>query len=148
VPRRLTEQERDDFLSGVHVAVISVAREGGEPPLAVPLWYGYQRGGNFTFFTGTQGRKARKTELIRKAGVVSLTVQQESFPYRYVAVAGTVIGADAPPSEEQMLGIVRRYLPEDAARGFVQAELALPDSPLTLFTVQPDRWDTADFSEG
>jgi hypothetical protein len=49
-------------------------------------------GGNLTFFVGTQGRKAHKTGLNRKAGVLSLTVQRAEFPYRYVTVEGTVVG--------------------------------------------------------
>jgi uncharacterized protein len=49
-------------------------------------------GGNLTFFIGTQGRKAHKTGLIRKAGVVSLTVQRAEFPYRFATVKGTVVG--------------------------------------------------------
>lgn len=147
MPRELTESERDQFLGGVRVAVLSVARDGGRPPLAVPVWYGYQEGGNLSFFSGTQGHKSRKTDLVRRAGAVTLTVQQEAPPYRYVSVAGTVVGVDAPPSAEQMLAVVRRYLPEEMAQGFVGSELARSDSQLTLFTVRPDGWVSSDFSE-
>src|ERR671917_158158 len=119
MPRQMTEHERQEFLSELHVAVLSVASDNDRPPLTVPVWYGYEPGGNVTFFTGTQGRKARKTRLIEKAGVLSLSVQREEFPYRYVTVEGTVVGADRPPSADQMLAITRRYLPEEAARGFV-----------------------------
>jgi nitroimidazol reductase NimA-like FMN-containing flavoprotein (pyridoxamine 5'-phosphate oxidase superfamily) len=101
--RRMTEQERQGFLAEPRVAVLSVASDSDRPPLTVPLWYGYQPGSNVTIFTGTQGRKARKTRLIEKAGVLSLSVQREGFPYRYVTVEGTVVGADRPPSAEQML---------------------------------------------
>ena len=94
------------------------------------------------------GRRARKTGLIHQAGVVSLCVQREDFPYKYVTVEDTVVGADQPPSVEQMLAIVRRYLPEEQAQAFVEAELAHPATELVLFTIRPDRWLTADFSEG
>lgn len=57
-----------------------------------------------------------------------------------------MVGADRPPSEEQMLAVARRYLPEEAAKGFVEAELARPSGELVLFTVRPDRWLTADFA--
>ena len=147
MPRQMTEHERQEFLSELHVAVLSVASDGDRPPLTVPVWYGYEPGGNVTFFTGTQGRKARKTRLIEKAGVLSLAVQREEFPYRYVTVEGTVVGADRPPSAEQMLAITRRYLPEEAARGFVAAELENVGAELVLFAVRPDRWMTADFSD-
>ena len=80
-------------------------------------------------------------------GVLSLCVQREEFPYKYVTVEGTVVGEDRPPSAEQMLAIARRYLPEEAAQWFVKAELGRPSSELVLFTVRPDCWLTADFTD-
>ena len=79
--------------------------------------------------------------------MLSLTVQREQFPYRYVTVEGVVVGADRPPSAEQMLSVARRYLPEEAAQGFVEAELARPGTTLVLFTVRPDRWLSFDFGD-
>ena len=145
--RQMTTHERETFLAEPRVAVLSVASNDDRPPLTVPVWYGYQPGGNLTFFTGTQGHKARKTGLIEKAGVVSLSVQHGEFPYRYVTVEGTIVQADRPPSADQMLAIVNRYLPEEMAQGFVGAELDRPTGELILFTIRPDRWLTADFSE-
>lgn len=147
MPRQMTEQERQEFLAEPRVGVLSVASDDDRPPLTVPVWYGYQPGGSLTFFTGTQGRRARKTRLIEKAGVLSLSVQREEFPYKYVTVEGTVVGIDRPPSVEQMLDVACRYLPAEAARGFVQAELEHPSSELVLFTIRPDRWLTFDFAE-
>lgn len=147
MPRQMTEQERQEFLAEPRVAVLSVASDDDRPPLTVPLWYGYQPGGDVSFFTGTQGRKARKATLIQRAGVLSLSVQRQEFPYGYVTVEGTVVQTDRPPSAEQMLAIVRRYLPEEAARWFVEAELECPASELVLFTIRPDRWLTADFTD-
>ena len=141
-----TEQQQA-FLAEQHVGVLSVASGDERPPLTIPLWYGYAPGGNLTFFTGTQGRRARKDTLIERAGKVSLCVQREEFPYKYVTIEGTVVGADRPPTAEAMLAIVRRYLPEAAAQGFVGAELADPSPTLVLFTVRPDRWLSADFSD-
>ena len=145
--RPMTEQERQEFLAEPHIGVVSVASDDDRPPLAVPVWYGYRPGGDITFFTGTQGRKARKTGLIRRAGVLSLSVQRQEFPYRYVTVEGTVVREDRPTPAEQMLAVARRYLPEEAACGFVEAELGTPGPELVLFTVRPDRWLTADFAE-
>ena len=146
MPRPLTEQEREAFLADHHVATLSVASDSDRPPLTVPVWYHYQPGGNLTFFTGAQGRKARKARLIEKAGALSMSVQHEEPPYKYVTVEGTVVRTDRPPSAEQMLAIVRRYLPEEMAEGFAQAELGRADSELVLYTVRPDRWLTFDFS--
>ena len=144
----MNEQTRQAFLAETHVAVLSVASDDARPPLTIPLWYHYAPGGDLTFFTGTQGRTAHKSRLIAHAGVVSLCVQREEFPYKYVTVEGTVIRADQPPTADQMLAIVRRYLPEEQAQGFVAAELANPSGTLVLYTVRPDRWLVADFSEG
>jgi hypothetical protein len=143
----MTEHERQTFLAEPRVGVVCVASDDDRPPLAVPVWYGYQPGGMLTFFTGTFGRKARKTRLIHKAGVLSLSVQRPEFPYQYVTVEGSVIQADRPPAAEQMLAIARRYLPEEHAQGFVTAALAHPGTELVLFTVRPDRWLTADFTD-
>ncbi|MGH3146715.1 MAG: pyridoxamine 5'-phosphate oxidase family protein, partial [Rubrobacter sp.] len=142
MPRHVAERERQEFLAEPRVGVLSVASGGDRPPLTVPLWYGYEPGGNLTFFTGTQGRRARKTGLIQTAGVLSLTVQREEFPYRYVTAECTVVGTDRPPSAEQVLAIVRRYLPEEHAQGFARAELEHPASEFVLFTIRPDRWLT------
>ena len=147
MPGQLTEQERQEFLTEPHVGVLSVAGGGDRPPHTTPVWYAYRPGGDLTFFTGTQGRKARKTRLIERAGVLSLCVQRAEVPYKYVTVEGTVVRADRPPAVEQMLAIARRYLPEELARGFVEAELAQPGAELVLFTIRPDRWLTADFGE-
>jgi uncharacterized protein len=147
MPGPVTEQERQAFLAEPHIAVISVASDDNRPPLTVPIWYAYEPGGNVTFFTASQGRTARKTRLIQNAGVLSLCVQRDEFPYKYVTVEGTVIQVDQPPSAEQMLAIARRYLPEDQAQGFVAAELEHPQSKLVVFTIRPDRWLTFDFGD-
>jgi nitroimidazol reductase NimA-like FMN-containing flavoprotein (pyridoxamine 5'-phosphate oxidase superfamily) len=55
VPGALTEQERQEFLAQPHIAVLSVASGSDRPPLTVPIWYGYQPGGDLIFFTGSPG---------------------------------------------------------------------------------------------
>jgi hypothetical protein len=148
MPRRMTEKERQEFLAEPHIGVLSVAVGNDRPPHTTPIWYGYEPDGSITFFTETQGRKSRKARYIERAGVLSLTVQREEFPYKYVTVEGSVVGSHRPPSAEQMLAIAGRYLPEGAAQGFVEAELAQPGTGPVLFTVRPDRWLTFDFAEG
>jgi uncharacterized protein len=146
MPRPMTAQEREEFLAEPRVGVVSVASEGERPPLTVPVWHAYEPGGNLSFFTGTQGLRARKIELIERAGVLSFCVQHGEMPFKYVTVEGSVVGADRPPSAEHMLAVARRYLPEGAAEGFVEGELAHPASQLVLFTVRPDRWISFDFA--
>jgi nitroimidazol reductase NimA-like FMN-containing flavoprotein (pyridoxamine 5'-phosphate oxidase superfamily) len=147
MPRTLTQPEREEFLAEARPATVSVEADDGRPPLTVPVWYAYEPGGNLSFFTGTGGRRARKIELIDRSGAVSMCVQHPEWPYKYVTVEGTVVSADRPPSADQMLAVARRYLPEDAAHGFVAGELGRADSKLVLYTVRPDRWISFDFSE-
>ena len=39
MPVTMTREEREQFLGGVHVGVLSVASVDGGGPLAVPVWY-------------------------------------------------------------------------------------------------------------
>ncbi len=147
MPRPLTEEERQQFLADKHVAIMSVESDGGRPPLTISVWYAYQPGGNVIFFTGTQGSETRKTGLIEKAGKLSISVQKEDLPYKYVTVEGSLERIDRPPAAEDMLAVVSRYLPPRAAQKFVQAEIDRPDNKLVLFVIRPDRWLSLDFAE-
>ena len=142
----MTQQDWEAFLAEPRIGVLSVASDDGRPPLAVPVWHHYEPGGELTFFTGTQGRTARKTRLIEKAGVVSFTVQKAEPPYKNATIEGKLVAIERPPTSEQMLAILRRYLPEEMAQGFADAELANPGPTLVLFRIKPERWLTADFS--
>jgi PPOX class probable F420-dependent enzyme len=140
--RAFTEPERQDFLAGKHVAVLSVAATDGRPPASVPIWYDYAPGGNILINTGASSRKSR---LIEQAGAVTLTVQREEPPYQYVVVEGTVVETTTPTPLQVREAIAIRYLGEELGRAFVGS---LEDQASVLFTVRPDRWLTADFSDG
>ncbi|WP_216209884.1 pyridoxamine 5'-phosphate oxidase family protein [Amycolatopsis aidingensis] len=143
----MTKTQREEFLAETRIAVLSVASDDHRPPLTVPVFYGYQPGGEITFFTGTEGRRARKTRLIERARVLSMCVQREEPPYRYVTVEGTLAGIERPPSAEQLLHIMRRYVPEEMARQWAEEEVGNPAGTLVLFRVRPDRWLSMDTGE-
>ncbi|WP_367131649.1 pyridoxamine 5'-phosphate oxidase family protein [Saccharothrix sp. HUAS TT1] len=143
MPRTMTEAERADFLDLPHVAVLSVAA-ADRPPLTVPVFYAH-RDGLITFFTGTRGRAARKTRLLEDAGAFSLCVQQPTAPYRYVTVECEVERADRAPSTADVHAVTGRYLPDEHARAFAEAETADPSGTFVLFTGRPVRWLTSDF---
>jgi nitroimidazol reductase NimA-like FMN-containing flavoprotein (pyridoxamine 5'-phosphate oxidase superfamily) len=84
----MTRAEREQFLAGVHVGVLSVASVDGGGPLAVPVWYSYQPGGTVDVITGDSTRKAAA---IRAAGRFSLCAQDEQPPYKYVTVEGPAV---------------------------------------------------------
>jgi PPOX class probable F420-dependent enzyme len=142
MPRELTESERQDFLAAKHVAVLSVAAAtDGRPPASVPIWYDYTPGGDIRVNTGAGRRKAR---LIEQVGVVTLVVQHEEPPYRYVVVEGTVVDVTTPAPQEVREAIAVRYLGEEAGSQFVQS---MEGQQTVLFTIRPDRWLTADFTD-
>jgi len=39
MPPSMSQAEREEFLAGVHVGVLSVASGDGRGPLAIPVWY-------------------------------------------------------------------------------------------------------------
>ena len=135
-----TDTQREEFLAGLHVAVLSVAATDGRPPASVPIWYDYKPGGNILVNTGVT---ARKTKLIERAGVVTLVAQREEPPYQYVVVEGTVVDSTTPAPLDVREAIAIRYLGEEGGRAFVQG---MADRPGILFTIRPDRWITADFT--
>jgi uncharacterized protein len=137
-----SETERQEFLAGLHVGVLSVAADGGRPPASVPIWYAYTPGGDILINTGAGSRKAR---LIQQAGAVTLTVQREEPPYQYVVVEGSVVDTTEPTPLGIREEVAIRYLGEEAGRAFVSS---LEGQVTVLFTVRPDRWITADFSDG
>jgi uncharacterized protein len=139
--KSLSESEREEFLADKHVGVLSVAATDGRPPASVPIWYDYAPGGSVRFSTAPSSRKAG---LIERAGAVTLVVQREELPYRYVVVEGTVVETTAPSPLEVRDAIAIRYLGEEAGRAFVR-DIEPPEN--VLFTVRPDWWLSADFSD-
>jgi uncharacterized protein len=138
--KAFTETERQEFLAAKHVAVLSVAADG-RPPASVPIWYDYAPGGNIRVNTGAS---ARKSTLIERAGAVTLVVQHEEPPYQYVVVEGTVVDTTKPTPLDVREAIAIRYLGEEGGRAFVRS---MEGQNSVLFTIRPDRWITADFSD-
>ena len=136
-----TVEQRQNFLADKHVGVLSVAADQGRPPASVPIWYDYTPDGLIRINTGAASRKAR---LIEQAGVVTLVVQREDPPYQYVIVEGTVVDTTNPAPLDVREAIAIRYLGEEDGRAFVEG---MRDMATVLFTVRPDRWITADYSE-
>src|SRR5207244_6854971 len=60
----MSRTQREAFLAGTHVAILSVA-DGARGPFTVPVWYRYEPGGEICFVTGGTSRKHPP---IKKAG--------------------------------------------------------------------------------
>lgn len=134
-----SKTEREEFLAGLHVAVISVAAVDGRPPAAVPIWYDYTIGGDIRFSTKASSRRAK---LIERAGSVTFVVQREDPPYQYVVVEGTVVDTQPAPRDVQE-ALAIRYLGDEGGRAFVRD---FDGTGGTLFTVRGDRWFSSDYS--
>jgi hypothetical protein len=74
-------------------------------------------------------------------GCGCIAVQSENAPYKYVTVEGPVVANEAPPTRGQALAIVRRYLPEEEAAGYVGGALG---KHTVLVRVRPERWLSSD----
>ncbi|OBH75919.1 pyridoxamine 5-phosphate oxidase [Mycobacterium scrofulaceum] len=138
--KAFTESERQEFLAGLHVAVLSVDAPDGRPPASVPIWYDYTPGGNIRIMTGASSRKAR---LIERAGKVTLVVQREEPPYQYVVVEGSIVDTANPAPTDVQEAIAIRYLGEEGGRAFIRSMEGVDE---VMFTIRPDRWLTADFT--
>ena len=134
----MSREEREAFLSGVHVGVVAVNRDG-RAPLAVPVWYDYTPGGEVLIWIDGGSIKDR---LFRTAGRLSICAQDEEWPYRYVTAEGPIVSQDAPVTEAEALTIARRYLPADEATQWVKA--SLNDNSL-LVRMHPENWLSTDF---
>lgn len=136
----MTRAEREAFLAGVHVGVISIV-DGSRGPLTVPVWYAYEPGGPVRFVTAGTSRKVR---LIRQAGRLSLCVQTETAPYKYVSVEGPAT-ISAPEFERDVRQVAVRYLGEQLAEWYLQ-KTAGDRANAVLVSVTPERWLTVDYA--
>ena len=135
--------EREKFLSGVHIGVVSAALGTAGRTLAVPVWYSYQPGGLLSVLTG---RRSRKAAAIRAAGRFGLCVHDDRVPYRYVSVEGPVISEEELDCAER-LAMACRYL------GIVGGERYVTDNPdpeheNVAFRMRPEHWLSQDQGTG
>ncbi|WP_192810296.1 pyridoxamine 5'-phosphate oxidase family protein [Actinomadura rudentiformis] len=134
--------ERERFLADLHVGILSVTAEDGAAPLAVPVWYLYEPGGEISFVTG---QDSRKMSLIRKAGRVSLVVQNEQLPYGYVSVEGAVTAVEQAHPEERRT-LAERYLGAEGAAQYLESTKDVAHT-MVVVRVRPERWLTRDYSK-
>ena len=139
----MTPAEREAFLAEVHVAVVTVADDDGRGPLAIPLWYDYQPGGEIVLVTDANSRKA---QLIRKAGRVTVCAQTQEMPYRYASVEGPVTAIEDTVTVEQRWELARRYLGREGADGYIEATRDVTDHMCAIH-IRPEHWLTRDYTK-
>jgi nitroimidazol reductase NimA-like FMN-containing flavoprotein (pyridoxamine 5'-phosphate oxidase superfamily) len=132
---------RETFLAQVRVAVV-VAAVPAEPPLAMPMWYGYPPGGSITLVTS---RHSRKAAALRAAAEVGLCVHDDTPPYRYVSVWGPVTEVRESISEAERIAFAARYLGAEGGTRYVAARRD-STADMIAITIRPSRWLTQDQS--
>lgn len=130
---RMSQQHRETFLAGVHVAVLSL-NQPDRGPLSVPVWYWYEPGGNLWFETTPDSRKGRLLDIGTR---VSLCVQDETPPYAYVSVEGRIIDIAQDDLQEHQIPMAIRYLGEREGRDYIDS---LPPAQWRRYILSPDRW--------
>jgi len=135
----MTKAEREAFLAETRVAVIAIPEEG-RGPLAVPVWYSYEPGGVVRWVTTGDSKKA---ELLGRAGRMSLCVQTETPPYRYLSVEGPV-AIGAPDVERDIRQMAFRYLGREMGELYLAGQAAGYGEQI-LVTLTPERWLSVDY---
>ncbi|MCY4011550.1 MAG: pyridoxamine 5'-phosphate oxidase family protein [Gammaproteobacteria bacterium] len=134
----MTQPEKETFLAGLHVGVLSIAREG-RGPLTAPIWYGYAPGGDIRVMIGRNSRKAR---LLALGTRVSLCAQRESAPYAYVTAEGPVVKIEDGTGDD-ILELATRYLGPDEGRAYADS---MPTGSSLTVTVRPETWLAVDYT--
>ena len=136
---RMTRSEREAFLAGLHVGVLSLA-EQGRGPLAVPIWYAYDPGGDVRLIM----ERASKGRLLAVGTRVSLCAQQETVPYRYVTVEGPVASIEPADRARDLRPLARRYLGAEHGDRYANEN---PGEDTVLVRIRPERWLTVDYGK-
>lgn len=136
----LSREERERFLAEPHIGALAVdSGEPGRAPLTVPIWYGYEPGGELWVLTG---RGSRKHESIARAGRFSLMAERLAPTVRYVSVEGAVTGTE-PGTEAHLREMAARYLPADKVDAYVR--FASGDhGEQVVIRMRPQRWLSSD----
>jgi nitroimidazol reductase NimA-like FMN-containing flavoprotein (pyridoxamine 5'-phosphate oxidase superfamily) len=141
---QMTKREREEFLAGVHVGVLSLT-ELGRGPLAVPIWYGYDPGGDLWFVTE---RDSRKGKLLEEDARVSLCVQTETPPYKYLSVEGPVSAIVPAKLERDTRLLAHRYLGVERGDRYVETTGGEEGHRGSIrVTVRPERWLSVDYGK-
>ncbi|MEM7093821.1 MAG: pyridoxamine 5'-phosphate oxidase family protein [Actinomycetota bacterium] len=135
----MTLEERQAFLAAVHVGIIAI-NEDGRGPLAVPVWYSYEPGGEVNVLMQSDSRKMVG---IDAAGRFSLCAQTEEAPYKYVTVEGPV-SAVRTYDQEDLLAMATRYLGEEMGRQYAASG---PGANSVMVSMTPEHWLSTDYSK-
>ncbi len=140
----MTKDEREAFLAGTRVAILALS-DKGRGPLALPIWYVYEPGGELWFLTA---KASAKGGLLKSEKRISLCVQTETRPYKYVSVEGPISKIGIANTDDHLLPLAQRYRGDEDGRAY--AESLRPETEAgssILVHMTPERWLTLDHSK-
>ena len=138
----MSASRRQAFLAAAHVGVMGVTGSKRGPLLA-PIWYDYEPGGEVRFVIPRGARRFPQLERERR---MSLCVQSDRWPYRYVIVEGPIVSIDPADYERDIRPLSHRYLGAERGDAFCE-EMYPPEVTQDVLLVQmrPDRWLSAEY---
>ena len=140
----MTQAQREAFLAEVRVGILSLA-DGERGPLASPVWYDYQAGGDLWLLTQSDSRKGR---LLQTAGRASLCVQHTDPPYQYVSIEGPIVAIEAYDVERDLLPMAVRYLGAAGGRAYADGIATKAGTGNSIkVRIRPERWLTVDYGK-
>lgn len=131
--------ERQALLAQPINSIIAIERPG-HAPIAVPVWHGYEPGGDAWVLMMTDSEKGR---LLRAAGRGTLVVQ-DAAGVRYAAASCELV-QERPATAEEQRALAVRYLGAEGAEVFL-ATAAAPVDQESVFVLRPVAWRSADLS--
>ena len=138
----MSRAEREAFLAAVRVGVISIA-DDGRGPLTVPIWYGYEPGGELWVVTD---RESRKGKLLMNVDRFSLCAQTETPPYQYVSVEGPIVALERALVEQHTRVLAHRYLGREGGDAYIKMTGASDETDRSIVVrMRPERWLTVDY---
>jgi PPOX class probable F420-dependent enzyme len=137
----LSRSECESFVAGTHVGVFCVAEEG-RGPIATPVWYAYEPGGDVVLVTG---ETTRKVPHLRKTGRATLCVQDERPPFRYVTIEGPV-RIEKTATEPIVRAEALRYVGRARAEVYLRKSAGERAGEVVI-RLTPKRWFSADYGE-
>ncbi|MFT4570725.1 MAG: PPOX class probable F420-dependent enzyme [Candidatus Binatia bacterium] len=103
----------EEFVAAPRIAILAYARRDGTP-VQVPIWYAYEDG-DFRMLTG---RTSVKAKALARNPRASLTIQDETPPYRAVIMDGDVAISEVPLETDLNPYLARRYFGKFGGREY------------------------------
>lgn len=130
---QLTDEERDEFLKTGGTGVLSFGTDRGEPPVSIPVSYGYFADADSIYFRLAMPEGSRKLPLVDNP--VSFVAHRETGAgWRSVVATGHLEGVDDAPYESAALqGLWAVDIPTVDVFERPPSEL-----PYQTFRLQPD----------